>query len=192
MWDKLGAIILLVIGCCLILFRKRIGPLYMRKHFEEQKTPKRIEYHSRLKEMKFEGVLLKGLEIAAIIFGIFIILMGTSKFFPQADKYIRYFITYFMLTFFAACVAAIIELKFIAPFLMRDVRKYTQDNYGISNHSVQNNPKSDKLNTTKSASTEDPVLRALRRKSFIYLIISFVALFTTFASVFYAVFIVTS
>lgn len=192
MWDKLGAIIMLVIGCCLILFREKTSSLYIRKHFEGQRTPKRIKYKNQLKEMKFEGVLFKGLEITAVILGIFIVILGIFKFSQQADKYIRYFTVYFMLILFAACVAALIELKYIAPFLMKDVHKYTQDNHVILNNRIQNNPKSGGPDVTKGTSEEDSVLRALQKKSFIYLIVSFMVLFTTFAFIFYAIFMVTS
>lgn len=193
MWDKLGLIIWLVIGCSLIIFRKRVPALFIRKQFEERPTPKKTEYLRQLKEMKFEGVFQKVFEIVALAFGVFIVLgIIPELIFPQADKYIRYFIAYSMLSFFAACAAGLVELKFIAPFLTRDIRKHTQERYGNGYQSIQNGSGSDKLDTTKSEPTDDPVLRTLRRKAFIYLVVSFVVLFAIFVSAFYTIFIITS
>jgi len=192
MWDKLGAIVGLVIGCCMIIFRKSWADLFIQKQFEEHTTPKKIEYHQQMKEMKLEGILHKGLEIVSIAVGIFLILMSAAEFFPQAGKYIGYFIAYSLLAFFAACAAGLIELKFIAPFLMRNIHKYTRERYGNWYRSVQNPSKSDKLNAVSDGPTDDPVLHALRKRATIYTIVCFVALFVIFLLAFYTIFRVTS
>jgi len=192
MWDKLGAIVGLVIGVCLIIFRKRVRSLYLKKQFEEHTTPKRIVYQQQMKEMKLEGIFYKALEIISIAVGVLLILMSAAEFFPQADQYIGYFIAYSLLAFFAACAAGLVELKFIAPFLMRNIHKYTRERYDNWYQSVQSPSKNDKLNAVRSEPTDNLVLRALQRKAFIYLVVCFVVLFVILLFAFYTIFILTS
>jgi len=189
MWDKLGTSVGLVIGVCLIIFKKRFADLIIRKQLEERVTPKRMGYHQQLKEMKFEGILHKGLEIAAIVFGAFVVLMSISKFSPQVDKYIRYFIAYSMLAFFAACVAAFVEFLLLFRFLWRNVHGYARQRYGDWYQSVQG---SDKLNAVSAGPTDDPVLRALQKKATIHSAVCFVVLFVIFLFAFFTIFRLTS
>jgi len=200
MRENLEGIILMVIGCCLIIFRKGVAELFIRKQIIEReelvgeetpKTKKVKEDFQKLKEMKLEGVLHKGLEIVSIAAGIFLILMSAAEFFPQAGKYIGYFIAYFLLAFFAACAAGLVELEFIAPFLMRGINKYKKerDNQSwIAKHSSGSDGPDD-INT---GPINDPILRSLQRKFLIYLVVSFVVLFAIFLSAVYTIFILTS
>lgn len=194
MWDRLGGIVGLLIGTCCILFRKSISRLFIRKQIEEgasQRAKKTKESFQKLKEMKLEGILRKGLEIISIAFGVLLVLMSISEFFPQTGNYIGYFIAYFLLAFFAACVAGLIELKFIAPFLMRDIRKYTQerDNWPWI---VKHSSGSDSPHAMNTGPTDDSMFRSLQRKFLIYLVVSFVVLFVIFLSAFCTIFRLTS
>ena len=108
--DKPNAILLLLIGACLVVFRKRFADLMIRKQVEETATTKRIQYRRQLKEMKLEGILHKVLETAVIVFGTLLLLISVSEFLPQTNKFITCFIAYSMLSFFAGCVAAFVEL----------------------------------------------------------------------------------
>ena len=192
MWDKPGALIGLLIGISLIIFRKRVRSLCLKKHFEEHTTPKKIEYQQQMQEMKLEGIFHKGLEIVSIAAGMFLVMMSAAKFFPQLGKYIGYFIAYSLVGFFAACAAALVELKFFFHFLWRHVRQYTIDRYGDSYPSLHNSSGSDKLNAISALPRDDPTLRALERKAIIYSIVCFIPLFVIFLAAFYTIFRVTS
>lgn len=193
MWSKPGAIIGLVIGCCMIIFRKRYTGLIIRKQLEERATPKTRKYRRQLKEMQFEGILHKVTEIMAIVVGVGFILLSIPEFFPQTEKYVRYFIGFFMLSFFAAGAAAFVEFTFISNFLLRNVRKYTRERYGDWYQSVQNSSGSDKLNALRNGEPEeDPALHVLRKKAAIYTVVCFVTLFVIFLLAFYTIFRVTS
>jgi len=144
-----------------------------------------------LKEMKLEGILRKGLEIISIAFGVLLVLMSISEFFPQTGNYIGYFIAYFLLAFFAACVTGLIELRFIAPFLMRGICKYTQERESLS-WTVQHSSGSDGPHAMNTGPTDDSMLRSLQRKFLIYLVVSFVVLFAIFLSAFWTIFRLTS
>lgn len=145
-----------------------------------------------MKEMKLEGIFYKVLEIISIAVGVLLILMSAAEFFPQADPYIGYFIAYSLLAFFAACAAGLVELKFIAPFLMRNIHKYSREHYDNWYQSIQGPSQNDKLNTVRSEPTDDPVLRSLQRKASIYLVVCFVVLFVILLFAFYTIFILTS
>jgi len=190
MWDELGTILGLVIGCCLIVFRKKVVDFIIRKQLKEQATPKAEEYHRKVKETKFEGILHKVLEISSIVFGVFLILAGISEFFPpQATKYV---IGLPVAAFFAAGVAAFVELKFIFHFLWKDVREYTRNHYRILHQSIQNSSGTDKINAASSEPTDDPILHALQRKAIIYSVICFIPLFLIILFAFCAIYRLTS
>lgn len=186
---------MLVFGICLIILRKRFPSFLIRKNLDEIATPRAKKGRrdlQQLKEMKLEGVLYKTLEIAAIIFGVLLILISISEFFPKTEKYIDSVIVYFMLSLFAAGAASIVELIFIFPFLWKKVRKYTLDRDGILSQNVQNSSGTDKINAAMSGPTDDPVLRALQRKAIIYSIICFVPLFLIVLFAFCTLYILTS
>jgi hypothetical protein len=193
MWDKLGAIVGLLVGCCLILLRKRYTGLMIRKQLEERTTPKTRKYRQQLKEMKFEGTLHKVLEIAAIAVGVGFVLFSIPEFFPQTERYVRYFIEFFILSFFAAGAAALVEFKFISHFLLRNVHKYTGERYGDSYRSLEISSESDKMDVLRNGGPkDDPVLHALRKKAAIHTVVCFVALFVVFLLAFYTIVRVTS
>jgi hypothetical protein len=191
MWHKPYAIILLLIGAGLLIFRKRFADLIIRQQLENMATPKSIQSRQQLKEMKLEGSLHKFLEIAAIVFGTLVLLISVSRFFPQTKKYIIYILTYSMLSFLAGCVAALIELKFLFRFLWRRVRQYTIDRYGDSCPGLHSSSASDKLNAIRAVPRDDPILRALERKAIIYSIVCFIPLFVIFLAAFYTIFRLT-
>ncbi len=193
MWDKLGPILGLAIGCYFIFFRKSAGNLMIRKQLEERTTPKAKEYQHQLKEMQLEGILHKIVEIAVMTVGVgFVLLSIPELFFPQARKYFTYLLVFFMLSLFAAVAAALVEFTLISRFLFRNVRKYTRERYGDWYQSVQNSSGSDKLNAVKSGPTDDPILHTLRKRATIYTVVCFVALFIIFLLVFYTIYRVTS
>lgn len=192
MWGKAGAIIGLFIGVCLIIFRKRVRSLYLKKHFEEHTTSKKIEYQKQMQEMKLEGIFHKGLEVVSVTAGMFIVLMSAAEFFPQAGKYIGYFIAYSLLAFFAAGAATLVESLLLFRFLWKNVRKYVRERYGNWYRSVETSSGSDKLNAVRSGPTDDPVLHALRKRATIYSVVCFVALFVIFLLAFYTIFRITS
>jgi len=192
MWSKAGAIIGLFIGFCLIIFRKRVRSLYLKKHFEEHRTPKKIEYQKQMQEMKLEGIFHKGLEIVSVTAGMFLVLMSAAEFFPQASKYIVYFIAYSLLAFFAAGAAALVGLTLLFGLLWKNVQKYARERYPDWYRSVKASSGSDKLNAVRSGPTDDPVLHALRKRATIHSVICFIALFVIFLFVFYTIFRVTS
>lgn len=188
---KLIAIIGLVVGLCLIIFRKKLRNRYLRKHFEEKLAPKKLEYRQQWEEMELEGILHKGLELVAIVFGVFVILMSISELFTPVGKYIRYFITYSILTFFAACVSILIEFKLLSSFLLRNVHNYYQEHYGNS-HQWNKLFGSVKINASNSEAKHDRVLRNLQKKATVKSIICFVPLFTIILSIFLFIFIATN
>jgi hypothetical protein len=192
MLEKPGAIIGLLIGACLIVFRKSFADLIIRKQLEEGATPRRAEYRRQLKEMKLEAILHKGLEIAAIAFGVLAVLISISELFPQTQKYIHRFIIYFFLSFFAAGMAAIVELRFLFRFLWRRVRKYTIERYGDSYPSLHDSSASDKLNAIRAVLSDDPILRALERRAIIYTVVCFIPLFVIFLAAFCTIIRLTS
>lgn len=193
MWDKLGAIIWLIVGCCLILFRKSFVRLMLRKQLEERDTPKTREYLRQLKETKLEGMLHKGLEIALVVFGVLSILGSIPElFFPQGRKYFVYILGFFALSLFAGGAAALVELLLLFRFLWGKVRKYTIERYPDLSKSIEGSTGSEKLNAIRSVPRDDPVLRALERRAIIYSIVCFVPLYLIFMFVFYVIYRVTS
>jgi hypothetical protein len=192
MWDKLGAILELAVGCYLIFFCKRASALIIRKQLEERTTMKTKELRQQLKEMQLEGILHKILEVMAIVIGVGFVLLSISGFFPQAKKYVAYLLGLFALSFFAAGAAALVEFLLLFRFLWRKVRKYNFDHRPPWHRSVQNSSGSDKLNITKSGPTDDPILRALEKKAIIYSIVCFIPLFAFFLFAFYIIYRVTS
>jgi hypothetical protein len=192
MWDKLGAIVGLLIGISLIIFRKRFVHLMVRKQFEERTTPGTKEYRRQLKEMKLKGVLHKGLEIAAIAFGVLLVLISIPEFFPAADKGIGYILEFLILSLFAGCAAAIVELLVLFRFLWRKVKGYTQERYGDLLQSGQESCEGDMVNAVRSIPTDDPVLRSLQRRAIMYTAICFGALYVVFLVALYTVIRVTS
>jgi hypothetical protein len=191
MIENPGAIICLLIGGSLIVFRRGFADLIIQKQLEEGTTPERVEYSLKLKEMKFKRILHKGLEIVSIVFGIVLILMSISELLPKIDKYIRYFLTYAILTFFAAAVAILAEVFLLFRFLWKNVRKYVRDRYG---EGYQNVKSLCKTNMPNAVNTEmnGPVLRALQRKAAIYTVICFIPLFIIFLIAFCTLFLLTS
>jgi len=192
MWDKLGATIGLLIGICLIIFRKIFAGFIIQKQLEERATPKRKKYHQQLKEMKIEGILHKGLEVAAILVGVGFVLINIPEFLPQAKKFVAYLLGFFVLSFLAAGAAVFVELITIFRFLWRNVRKYTRERYPDWSCNVKSSSGSDKLNAVSSGPIDDPVLQALQKKATIYSIISFVVLFAIFLVAFYIIFRLSS
>ena len=190
--DKPGALIGLLIGLILIVFRKRIRSLYLKKHFEEHITPKKVEYQHEMQKMKLEGIFHKGLEIVSLAVGMLLLLMSAAKFFPQTSKHIGYFIAYCLIAFFAACAAGLVELIFIAPYLMRNVRKYTQERYGNGYQTTPGFFRDKKLNATGNELMNDLVLKSLQKKALVHLIASFSALFAIFLLTFCIIFRLTS
>lgn len=192
MWEQLGAIVALLLGINLIIFRKRFVRIMVRKQLEERITPRTKEYRRQLKEMKLEGVLQKGLEIAAIIFGVLLVLMSIPKFFPTADKIVGYFLEFLILSLFAGCAAAIVELLVLFRFLWRKVKTYSQERYGDLLQHVQCSSQSDMLSAVRSMPTDDPVLRRLKRRAIVYTMVCFGALYVVFLVTLYTVTRVTT
>jgi len=192
MWVKLGAIIWLIVGCYLILFRKSFVRLMLRKQLEERDTPKTRECLRQLKETKLEGMFHRGLEIALVVFGVLSILGSIPElFFPQGRKYFTYILVFFALSLFAGGAAALVELL-LFRFLWRKVRKYTIERYPDLAESIEGSTGSDKLNAVRSVPRDDPVLRALERRAIIYSIVCFVPLYLIFMFVFYVIYRLTS
>lgn len=192
MWDKLGSIIGLVIGICLILFRKGFGNIIVRKQLKERTTLKTMKNRWQLKDVKGEGILHKGIEIIVIVVGMGFILLSISELFPQTNKYITYSIGFFMLSLCAATATILVEFLLLFRFLMRNVHKYTREHYGDRYRSVKNSSVSDKLNATSEETTNDPVLQALEKKAIIYSIVCFIPLFAFFLFAFYTIYRLTS
>jgi len=192
MWDKLSAILELLIGCYLIFFRKKAASIIIRKQLEERTTLKTKEYQLQLKEMRLERILHKILEIMAIVIGMGFVLLSISVFFPQAKTYVAYSLGLFALSFFAAGASILVEFLLLFRFLWRKVRKYNVDHYPDWYRSVQNSSGSDRLSIVKNGPTDDPVLRALEKKAIIYSIVCFVPLFAFFLLAFYTIYRVTS
>ena len=191
-WDKFGAFIGLVIGICLVFFRKSFVNMIIQKQLEERTTPKTMKYRRQLKEVKGEGILHKGVEIMVIVVGTGFILLSISEIFPQTNKYVTYFIGFFMLSLCAATATTLFEFLLLFRFLTRNVRKYTREHYGDRYLSAQNSSVSDKLNATSKEPTDDPVLRALRKRAAIYIVVCFIPLFAFFMLAFYTIYRVTS
>ncbi|UCC22581.1 MAG: hypothetical protein JSW23_00460 [Planctomycetota bacterium] len=187
MWDKLGVIVGLLIGINLIIFRKRFVRIMVRKQLDERTTPRTKEYRHQLKEMKLEGVLHKGLEIAAIVFGVLLVLMSIPEFFPAADEVVSYILEFLILSLFAGCAAAIVELLVLFRFLWRKVKGYTQELYDDSLQSVQGSCGSDIPSAVRSVPTDDPVLRGLQRRAIVYTVICFTGLYVVFLVALYAI-----
>jgi hypothetical protein len=192
MLDRPGYIIGVLIGSCLIIFRKRIAEIIIRKQLEDRATPNRMEYRLQLKEAKLEGILYKVIEIAATVFGIVLILMSISKLFPKIDRYILYFLAYAMLTLFAAAVAIVTEVSLLFRFLWKNVRKYVNDRYGLSYQNVQNSYITDIRDAVNKEMANDPVLRALQKRATVNTIICFIPLFIIFVFVFFMIFRLTN
>ena len=195
MW-KLGTILWLAIGCSLIVFRKKFPYLVIQKQIKESATSRAKnteESLQQLKELKFDSMFNKTLEIVAIVFGVFIIIMSTSEFFPNIGKYLRYYVAYIMLIFFAACVAFLVELKFVSNFLFKKVNNYIQNYYGNPYQKSRDLFKSnisDSVDSEKSMEN-DPVLRILRKKAAIYSTVVFIFLFVIFSSIILTIFTLT-
>jgi hypothetical protein len=192
MWNKLGAILGLTIGCCMIFFRKSYTGPIIRKQLEERTTPKTRKYRRQLKEMQFEGILHKVIEVMSIVVGSVFLLFSISDFFPQTNKYVTYIIGLFFLSFFSAIAATLVEFLLLFRFLWRKVRKYNLDHYPDWYLSVQKSSGTDKLSAVRKGPKDDPVLRALEKKAIIYSIICFIPLFAFFLIAFYTVYRVTS
>jgi hypothetical protein len=192
MWDKLGAILGLAIGCYFIFFRKSVGNLMIRKQIEERTTPKALEYQQQLKAIKGEGILHKVIEVMLIVVGTGFLLLSISEFFPQTNKYVRYLIGLFGLSFFSAIAATLVEFLFLFRFLGRKVRKYNLDHYPDWYWSVHKSSGTDKVSAARRGPKDDPVLRALEKKATIYSIVCFIPLFAFFLIAFYTIYRVTS
>ncbi|KPL23607.1 MAG: hypothetical protein AMJ75_05775 [Phycisphaerae bacterium SM1_79] len=191
-WDKFGAIIGLVIGVYLILFRKNFANMIIQKQLEGRKTPKTLEYQQQLKAINGEGMLHKGIEIMAIVVGTGFLLLSISEIFPQTNKYVKYLLGLFALSLCAATASAFVELFLLFRFLWRKVRKYTLDHYPDWHCSVQKSYGTDKLSAIRNGPTDDPVLRVLEKKAIIYSIVCFIPLFAFFMLAFYIIYKVTS
>jgi len=191
--DKIGAIIGLMIGIFLIIFRKKFPDLLIRKQLGERATPRAEKAKRNLKQLEeigLKGVLHRTLEIVPIILGVFLILMGISEFFPaHATKYI---IGLPVAAFFAAIIAAFFELEFLFPFLWKDVQKYIRDYHGILHQDIQTSSGTDKIKAAMSGPTDDPTLCALQRKAVIYSVICFIPLFLIILFAFHVIYILTS
>jgi len=188
MQDKLVQIFGILLGVCLIIFRKKLFRLLIKKQLEEKPTQKKTEYLNQIKEMKFEGVLQKGLEILAIILGSFLVIFNTIKlFFPALDRYALYLLRIFAISPFAAGLAILVEYILIFRFLWRKVHKYTQAQYPDWYSSVQNSSGSDKVNAVGAGPTDDPALLMLQKRAGINTLVIFVALFIIFIAVIYTV-----
>ena len=185
--DNLIEIIGISVGLILIVFRRDFAAGIIQKQITESDSQKARDASEILKEKKLGKQVSKYMEIVPVIFGVFLILMGASGFFPEKAIYM---IGIPVMVFFAAGAAGVVEFALCARFLMKDVRKYIQDVYPEydSIQRVSREKEYDALSDPEN----DPILKALRKKAVISLIHCFVILFVVFIFLFYAIYRLTN
>ena len=193
MWniaDKSGEILGLVIGCGLIVFRKRFSRLLIQKQLEERETLEINEDLQQIKEMKLEGFLQKGPEIMALVIGICILILNLPRLFlpqNQGGEYFRYVLLLIAASPFAAGLAILVEYTLMFRFLWRKVHRYAQAQYPDWHSRVNSSFGADKVNAVRAGPTDDPVLRTLQKRAGIYSLVCFVALFVIFLFALYVI-----
>ncbi len=189
MYVKISAIIGVITGLCLIIFRHSFSKSILRGQIDKSKKEKNIENFKRLKEMRLDGFLSRFLGIQVAFIGTVLVLMYIPTFFPQSRRVIYTIVEFLVFSVFSVGGAGLILGTLLRRFLFGKIEKYMHEKQALqvftSNGSVRNFPEICGSNAENGEKIEDPILKALQKKSAIKAIICFVILYLIFLSSFF-------